>query len=547
MDAESTPICLDGSYLEGGGQILRLALSIASVTGRIVKVDRIRANRAAKSSSSKAALQHEAKQKAKREATNATHSGDASDTRSARGHGGRGRSGGGLKNSHLASAKFLAQATSASTTGLEIGSSELLFSPPSTTSSDRRFGASSPEGGVWTDTYGPYPREKDREREILEREATIALTSPGSVTLILQAILPWLLLGSPCSSDSPSSSSRPVPLKVTIQGGTNVTSAPSYDYTSQVLIPLLNAYLSPLYPTSSPAITSEKHSRGWCFGRDLRPGKVSFTIQPLPQGCRLRALQLQEQGKLTRIHATVLAPSDRWIDRTMDIISEAVAARWKDVELDFPVFEKTGHPHKFYVLLVAETSTGCRIGRDHLFVPVAARTAAEKHRERTREADLLVEEQVIEGTVRTAVGHLEEEINSGACVDEHMQDQLVVFQALAEGRSVVRGRRHVHELDVAGEEEAKPDESKNDKQEASTSGDGNDGGLHRATLHTRTARWVAQTILQDEEVMFMQDGSCHRLGAREGTGCTGEEEEDGVGTLAKNVGAMTVGEQKNSD
>lgn len=550
MDAERPAICLDGSHLEGGGQILRLALSIASVTGRAVKVDKIRANRAAKPFSSKKSKEREATLKATRGAARSTDNGGAGDAGSAREHAACGqprlgkRSGGGLKNSHLASAKFLAHATSASKIGLEIGSLELLFSPPPTTSADRRFGANSLEGGVWTDIYGPYPREIGQEWEIVGREATITLTSPGSVTLILQAILPWLLMGSPCSSNSPPSSSLPPPLKVTIQGGTNVTSAPSYDYTAQVLLPLLNAYLAPLYPTSSPAITSELRSRGWCFGRDLRPGKVSFRVQPLPPNSTLPPLRLQDPGRLTQIHATILAPSDRWIDRTMDRISEAVEARWKDVELDFPVFRKTGHSHKFYVLLVAETSTGCRIGRDHLFVPVSARTAAEVQRERTRQADLLVEEQVVEGTVRTAIGHLEEEISSGACVDEHMQDQLVVFQTLAEGRSVVRGRRRADEQEIAREEEVKSYDQVKGKQVGS-SGDSDDGGAgHGATLHTKTARWVAQTMLDDKEIVFTEDGSCHRLGAREGAGHIEDEEEVGVGTLATSMGAVTIEEHK---
>jgi len=36
---------LDGSYGEGGGQILRTALSLAAVTGTSVRIDAIRAGR----------------------------------------------------------------------------------------------------------------------------------------------------------------------------------------------------------------------------------------------------------------------------------------------------------------------------------------------------------------------------------------------------------------------------------------------------------------------------------------------------------------------
>ena len=52
---------------------------------------------------------------------------------------------------------------------------------------------------------------------------------------------------------------------------------------------------------------------------------------------------------------------------------------------------------------------------------------------------------------------LEHELAHGGCVDEHMQDQLVVFQALAEGESHILGGK--------------------------------------ASLHTRTAQWVVETML----------------------------------------------------
>jgi RNA 3'-terminal phosphate cyclase (ATP) len=38
-------VVIDGSYGEGGGQILRTALSLSAITGRAVRVDNIRAGR----------------------------------------------------------------------------------------------------------------------------------------------------------------------------------------------------------------------------------------------------------------------------------------------------------------------------------------------------------------------------------------------------------------------------------------------------------------------------------------------------------------------
>jgi RNA 3'-terminal phosphate cyclase (ATP) len=40
-----TPLLIDGSHGEGGGQILRTALSLSAITGRPFRIERIRANR----------------------------------------------------------------------------------------------------------------------------------------------------------------------------------------------------------------------------------------------------------------------------------------------------------------------------------------------------------------------------------------------------------------------------------------------------------------------------------------------------------------------
>lgn len=66
--------------------------------------------------------------------------------------------------------------------------------------------------------------------------------------------------------------------------------------------------------------------------------------------------------------------------------------------------------------LVAETTTGCILGA----------SALGKRNER------------IEETGKRAAQDLLDAINSGACVDEHCQDQLIVLMALAKGQSRIR-------------------------------------------------------------------------------------------------------------
>lgn len=133
------------------------------------------------------------------------------------------------------------------------------------------------------------------------------------------------------------------------------------------------------------------------------------------------------------------------------------------VDIEVQVSEDSGHESRLYVLLVAHTSNGWRIGRDFLGSGRKARNEKER-------------EMIVDKAVSRVAGDLAAEIEAGACVDEHMQDQLVVFQALANGTSVVKGR------------------------------DGN------GTLHAQTARWVCEQILGDRGLVFDSEGRFEGVG-----------------------------------
>src|SRR5574337_101953 len=90
---ETSVLTIDGSYGEGGGQILRTALALSAVLGRAVQLVNIRA----------------------------------------------GRRNPGLQPQHLSCVKALAEITGAEVHGAEIGSSRLYFDPGSITGGSRRF------------------------------------------------------------------------------------------------------------------------------------------------------------------------------------------------------------------------------------------------------------------------------------------------------------------------------------------------------------------------------------------------------------------------
>ncbi len=124
--------------------------------------------------------------------------------------------------------------------------------------------------------------------------------------------------------------------------------------------------------------------------------------------------------------------------------------------------EDSRHARRLYLLLVATTANGHKLGRDWLF-----------------DKKITDVSQAVEKLVKRVVAELAMEIAHGGCVDEYMRDQLVVFQALAKG---------VSRVDV---------------------GFNVDGGAMEASLHTVTAEWVVRELLGVE---VAGGGECEGVG-----------------------------------
>ena len=231
-----------------------------------------------------------------------------------------------------------------------------------------------------------------------------------------------------------------------------VSSSPSIEYVSQVLLPMLSQELS-ITP-----ITTKLHKRGWSTGRS-EIGSVAFDIEPLPRAFVLSTFSFKDRGELAKVHVSILAPEYAARTSIREKVIAQLLAYSPEIEILFPVDENSGSEKRLYLLLVAETSNGYRLGRDWLFD------------EKLRGLSM---EQVSEKLVSKVMKDLKKELKHGGWVDEYMQDQLVVFQALAAGKAEV------------------------------------DGGTDReATLHTKTARWVAEQVVG---VDFDELGRCRGLG-----------------------------------
>ncbi|KAJ5470492.1 hypothetical protein N7530_007849 [Penicillium desertorum] len=476
--SKSNHVYLNGRTLEGGGQLVRIAIGLSALTGRPVSIDHVRGNREGKK---------------------------------------------GLKRSHAAAVKLLAEISGSKVSGGEVGSQFLSFFPQSTRSKS-----------------GPL---LDLSHVTVKSEYDIKLTTAGAIFLVFQALYPYLLhVGSQATAHF---------VKVTITGGTNASYSPSYDYAAQVIVPNFAKL-------GLPPLSIILHKRGWTTGPvDL--GAVTFHIHTLGSGYNTDEKQLKEssekdrageplgsfprinvmdhkRGKVTQIDITVLAPDQPTLNanaeegggstvrqfieqftqhtlrreaRKLDPSIFAKRSTSRPAEEDAPetsskdtpvpikihTSEATNHRSHVYILLVAHTSSGFRIGHDILGgiggdrLPKPKKKGKQKHQQvqdPRHDSQTEIAFSAAAGLVRRCVegfiGEISDESPNAqpdrkpastakrACLDSYMRDQVVVFEAL--GKAC-----HASGNDA-------------DATDTETLEDERDW-----TLHTKTAQWVCRQML----------------------------------------------------
>ena len=391
---------LDGRTLEGGGQLLRIALCLSCLTSLPIHITHIRGKRGGVSAS------------------------------------GEGKAGG-LKPAHLAAAIWLAKATAATTRGLDLRSTDLIFQPTRRICDDETIN----DQNVWTMVY--------EDGQLIRRETHIPMSTTGSTLLILQAIFPFLLF-----------LRSAVPLRVTIQGGTNVTGSLSIEYISQVFLPLISTKLN------IPPVKVNVHRRGWNYGSN-EAGEVSFDIEPLREGTIHPALHFTDRGVVEKVHVSIIAPSGEIRDQLRTEALTQASKALPETDIFLAVDEDSGNAQRVYLLLVVETSSRFRLGRDCLSCKKISKKSRNKQQKNANE--------YCRGLVSSVIKDIQKELSFGGCVDEHMEDQLAIFEALAHGESEVEA-----------------------------------GKGREPSLHAQTAQWVATRILGAS----FEDGKCNGVGFR---------------------------------
>lgn len=346
-----------------------------------------------------------------------------------------GPKGGGLKSQHVTSIEWLAEATDAEVEGLSVGSKTVSFSP------------------------------RRAPSELVQRNVKISAASGSASTLlILQAILPFMVLAGNDKGD---------PIEVEVSGGTNVSWSPSYEYLDQVLLPVLEERFG-------LQVERRLIRRGWSLGPQSR-GSIWLKVYPLAPG---KALQFKAAAPLTNpdvcevssVDVTMVVPNT-FHEELQNVLVKDLDVLFPGADVNLKLVEDSRLETRWYVLLVAHSKDGRRWGKDYLG------SMPKKHKMRGPFTPQ-VSDKLCRG--------LFEEVNHGGDVDEHLQDQLVCFQALCNGySSFPRGDSPDDSsprviIDALGNLDIGDSKMRKEK---------NHEPFGHGSLHTRTARWVVSELL----------------------------------------------------
>ncbi|XP_054644491.1 RNA 3'-terminal phosphate cyclase [Dunckerocampus dactyliophorus] len=311
---ESSVVELDGSVMEGGGQILRVSAALSCITGSAIKVSKIRA----------------------------------------------GRSTPGLRPQHLSGLQLTSDLCSGVLQGGAIGSTDISLTPGKILS-----------GSYTADTH-----------------------TAGSVCLLLQVVLPCALYTDAVSH-------------FCLRGGTNAEMAPQIDYTVKVFKPIVEKF-------------------GVHFDCDIRMrgfypkggGEVAVSVSPVKE---LQAITMLDRGNITKIHGRAYVAGVLPFKLAKDMSTAAVRTIRKEIKELYINIQALQEKEKAFgngngIIIIAESSTGClfagsALGKKGVYADKVGIEAAEM---------------------------LLRNIRHNGCVDEFLQDQLIIFMALAKGTSRIR-------------------------------------------------------------------------------------------------------------
>ncbi|XP_061680104.1 RNA 3'-terminal phosphate cyclase isoform X2 [Syngnathoides biaculeatus] len=216
----------------------------------------------------------------------------------------------------------------------------------------------------------------------------------GSVCLLLQVALPCALYADDISN-------------LILRGGTNAEMAPQIDYAVNVFKPIVEKF-------------------GVHFDCDIKMrgfypkggGEVRAAVHPVKE---LQAVTMLERGNIAKIHGRAYVAGVLPFKLAKDMAAAAVRTIRREIKDLYVDIQAVQEKEKAYgngngIIIIAESRTGClfagsALGKKGVYADKIGTEAAEM---------------------------LLRNIRHNGCVDEFLQDQLIVFMALAKGTSRIR-------------------------------------------------------------------------------------------------------------
>ncbi|KAG0590390.1 hypothetical protein KC19_1G095900 [Ceratodon purpureus] len=239
-------------------------------------------------------------------------------------------------------------------------------------------------------------------------------TTNGATPLVLQGSLPVLLFS-------------PNVTEMTLTGGTDMLISPSIDYMKRVLVPLLHRHFNVVVDVD-------------IVRRDFMPsGEALVKVRTHPTES-LPPISLRDRGSVARVSSIVYGygkADDQFVEAAKMALHETLRDNGINMDASFSSDmqgAETEHPLVCRALVYAEMTTGCILGGGS----------------RIPKGEVVSDPKEL---MSSAVLDLVKQLAHGGCIDEYLQDQLVIFMALADGVSeVVTGpiTEHTeHALEVA--------------------------------------------------------------------------------------------------
>nr|XP_019812540.1 PREDICTED: RNA 3'-terminal phosphate cyclase isoform X2 [Bos indicus]XP_019812542.1 PREDICTED: RNA 3'-terminal phosphate cyclase isoform X2 [Bos indicus] len=217
----------------------------------------------------------------------------------------------------------------------------------------------------------------------------------GSVCLLMQVSMPCVLFAA-------------CPSELRLKGGTNAEMAPQIDYTAMVFKPIVEKF-------------------GFTFNCDIKMrgyypkggGEVIVRMSPVKQ---LSPINLTDRGCVTKIYGRAFVAGVLPFKVAKDMAAAAVRCIRKEIRDLYVNIQPVQEPKDQAfgngngIIIIAETSTGCLFAGSSL-----GKRGVNADKVGIEAAEMLLAN-----------------LRHGGAVDEYLQDQLIIFMALASGISRIK-------------------------------------------------------------------------------------------------------------